>query len=257
MSQALRKSAAPIQPKDRILVGIDTGDRGVAIGLAERLGDAVGGIKLGMEFFNAQGPDGVRAVAGRAPLFLDLKYHDIPNTVAGAVRSAVAACRPMILNVHASGGPAMMRAAVEANRATAEAEGIARPKLIAVTVLTSLDDADLDAVGQRGPSAEQAVRLAGLAQRSGCDGVVCSPLEIAAIRAACGPDFLLVVPGIRPAGDTDDDQKRIMTAGRAVAAGADYVVIGRPITRADDPAAAARAFALDIAAETVGAETIG
>ncbi|GHD40553.1 orotidine 5'-phosphate decarboxylase [Thalassobaculum fulvum] len=246
------QSKAPIRPKDRILVGIDTPDRGVAIGLAERLGDSVGGIKLGMEFFNAQGPDGIRAVAGTTPLFLDLKYHDIPNTVAGAVRSAVAACRPLILNVHAAGGGAMMRAAVEANRETAESVGIARPKLIAVTVLTSLDDGDLEAVGQRGPAAEQVVRLARLAQDSGCDGVVCSPLEIAAIRAACGPDFLLVVPGIRPAGSGDDDQKRVMTPGRAVAAGADYLVIGRPITRADDPAGAARVIALDIAAETMG-----
>ena len=240
-----------IEPKNRILVGIDTPDRGVAIGLAERLGASVGGIKLGLEFYNAQGPDGVCAVAGTTPLFLDLKYHDIPNTVAGAVRSAVAACRPMILNIHASGGRAMMQAAVAANRETAGSVGIARPKLIAVTVLTSLDDGDLEAVGQRGPSAEQALRLARLAQDAGCDGVVCSPLEIAAIRAACGPEFLLVVPGIRPAGSAEDDQKRVMTPGRAVAAGADYVVIGRPITRAEDPASAAREIALDIAAETV------
>ncbi|MEQ8814735.1 orotidine-5'-phosphate decarboxylase [Thalassobaculum sp.] len=251
MTQALRRPEAGIQPKDRILVGIDTPDRGVAIGLAERLGDAVGGIKLGMEFFNAQGPDGIRAVAGGRPLFLDLKYHDIPNTVAGAVRSAVAACRPMIINIHAAGGPAMMRAAVAANRETADAEGIARPKLIAVTVLTSLDDADLEAVGQRGPSGEQALRLARLAQDAGCDGVVCSPLEIAAIRAACGPGFALVVPGIRPAGSGDDDQKRVTTPGRAVAAGADWVVIGRPLTQAADPVAAARAIAADIA-ETAG-----
>lgn len=244
-------STTTIQPKDRVLVGIDTPDRGVAIGLAERLGDAVGGIKLGLEFYNAQGPDGVRAVAGPTPLFLDLKYHDIPNTVAGAVRSAVAACRPMILNVHAAGGRAMMQAAVEANRETAEKIGIARPKLIAVTVLTSLDDVDLEAVGQRGPAGEQALRLARLAQDAGCDGVVCSPLEIAAIREACGPGFLLVVPGIRPAGSVGDDQKRVMTPGRAVAAGADYLVIGRPITRADDPASAAREIALDIAAETI------
>lgn len=240
-----------VLPKDRILVGIDTPDRGVAIGLAERVGRDVGGIKLGLEFYNAHGPDGVRAVAGGTPLFLDLKYHDIPNTVAGAVRSAVAACRPMILNVHASGGAAMLRAGVAANRETAEAVGIARPRLIAVTVLTSLDDGDLEAVGQRGPSGEQALRLARLAQDAGCDGVVCSPLEIEAIRAACGRDFLLVVPGIRPAGSVDDDQKRVMTPGRAVALGADYLVIGRPITRADDPAAVAREIALEIAAETV------
>jgi len=235
-------------PSDRILVGIDTPDLGIASGLASRLRGAVGGIKLGLEFYNAHGPEGVRAVAGDTPLFLDLKYHDIPNTVAGAVRSAVAACRPRILNVHASGGAAMMRAAVDANRETAAAHGIARPTLIAVTVLTSLDDADLDAVGQRGPAAEQVVRLARLAQDSGCDGVVCSPLEIAALRAACGRDFLLVVPGIRPAGSAEDDQKRVMTPGQAVAAGADYVVIGRPITRAADPLETARTIALDIAA---------
>ncbi|MEQ8398915.1 orotidine-5'-phosphate decarboxylase [Thalassobaculum sp.] len=239
---------SPVQPKDRILVGIDTPDRGVAIGLAERLSDSVGGIKLGLEFYNAQGPEGIRAVAGAIPLFLDLKYHDIPNTVAGAVRSAVAACQPRILNIHASGGTAMMKAAVAANHETAQANGIERPKLIAVTVLTSLDDEDLDAVGQHGPAAEQALRLARLAQDAGCDGVVCSPLEIAAIRAACGPDFLLIVPGIRPAGSVGDDQKRTMTAGAAVAAGADYVVIGRPITQAADPVAAARAMAAEIAA---------
>jgi len=240
-----------VLPKDRILVSIDTPDRGVAIGLAERVGREVGGIKLGLEFYNAQGPDGVRAVAGGAPLFLDLKYHDIPNTVAGAVRAAVAACRPAILNIHASGGTAMMRAAVAANREAAEAAEMAAPKLIAVTVLTSLDDGDLDAVGQRGPSGEQALRLARLAQDAGCDGVVCSPLEIAAIRAACGPGFLLVVPGIRPAGSGADDQKRVMRPGQAVAAGADYLVIGRPITAAADPASAAREIALEITAETV------
>lgn len=245
-------SSTATTPKDRILVGIDTPDRGVAIGLAERLGDAVGGIKLGLEFYNAQGPDGVRAVAGTTPLFLDLKYHDIPNTVAGAVRSAVAACRPMMLNIHASGGLAMMQAAVEANRETAASVGVAPPRLIAVTVLTSLDDGDLEAVGQRGPAGAQALRLARLAQDAGCDGVVCSPLEIAAIRRACGPGFLLVVPGIRPAGSAGDDQKRVMTPGRAVAEGADWVVIGRPITRADDPATVAREIALEIAAATVG-----
>lgn len=237
-----------IAPKDRLLVSIDTPDLGVAIGLAERLSAVVGSIKLGLEFYNAQGPEGVRAVAGTTPLFLDLKYHDIPNTVAGAVRSAVAACRPRILNVHASGGTAMMKSAVAANRETAAAHAIERPLLIAVTVLTSLDDADLAAVGQRGPAVEQVVRLARLAQDAGCDGVVCSPLEITAIRAACGPSFALIVPGIRPAGSAGDDQKRTMTAGAAVAAGADYVVVGRPITQADDPVAAARALVTEIAA---------
>ncbi len=232
-----------MRAQDRILVGIDTPDMSVARRIADAVRGHVGGIKLGMEFHNANGPDGVRAIAADTPLFLDLKYHDIPNTVAGAVRSAVTTCRPRILNVHASGGPAMMRAAVAANREAAAAAGIAPPLLIAVTILTSLDDGDLDAVGQATPVGDQVKRLALLARTTGCDGVVCSPHEIAALRAACGPEFALVVPGIRPAGAAEDDQKRKMTPADAVAAGADYIVIGRPITQAPDPAAAAQAIA--------------
>ena len=233
----------PVKGRDRILVAVDTSDVAFAKDLATALHGQVGGIKLGLEFFNAAGPTGVRSVAGDTPLFLDLKYHDIPNTVAGAVRSAVAASRPMMLNIHASGGSAMMEAAVSANAETAAAEGLERPLLIAVTVLTSLDDDDLTSVGQSGPTPDQVVRLASLAQAAGCDGVVCSAREIAAIRSACGPDFALVVPGIRPAGSDVDDQKRTMTPAEAVAAGADYIVIGRPITRASDPGAAARTIA--------------
>lgn len=231
---------------DRILVAIDTPDVSAAKALAEQVGDVVGGIKLGLEFFNAAGPDGVRSVVAGRPLFLDLKYHDIPNTVAGAVRSAVRTCKPMILNVHATGGRAMMQAAVAANRETADGIGISPPSLIAVTVLTSLDDGDLDSTGQRGPVVDQVVRLATLAQEAGCDGVVCSPREITAIRRACGAEFQLVVPGIRPASSTADDQKRTLTPAEAVAAGADYLVVGRPITQAPDPAAAARAIAEEI-----------
>jgi orotidine-5'-phosphate decarboxylase len=230
---------------ERILVAVDTPDPTAARGIIDQVVDAVGGIKLGMEFFNANGPAGVVTATGSARLFLDLKYHDIPNTVAGAVRSAVTACRPAILNVHASGGRAMMEAAVAANREAA-AIGIAVPKLIAVTVLTSLDDDDLAAVGQRGPAPDQVTRLASLAQAAGCDGVVCSPKEIVPIRAACGADFTLVVPGIRPADSAADDQTRVMPPAEAGAAGADYVVIGRPITRAADPAAAARAIAASL-----------
>jgi orotidine-5'-phosphate decarboxylase len=232
-----------MRPRDRILVAIDTQDVNQAKALAGAITGSVGGIKLGMEFFNANGPSGVRAVAGDTPLFLDLKYHDIPNTVAGAVRSAVAACRPKIINIHAAGGTAMMEAAVAANRSAAEKVGIARPLMIAVTVLTSLDDDDLEAVGQIGPSGEQVTRLALLAKAAGCDGVVCAPQEIETVRAACGPDFVLVVPGIRPADSAADDQKRTMTPADAVAAGADYIVIGRPITQAADPGAAAAAIA--------------
>lgn len=226
--------------RNPILVAIDTQEVARARELAQSLAGAVGGIKLGLEFFNANGPSGVTAVAGdRGNLFLDLKYHDIPNTVAGAVRAAMK-LRPMILNVHAGGGPAMMRAALEAAETESARLGCVRPKLIAVTVLTSMDDNDLSAVGQQGPAAEQVVRLAKLTRDCGLDGVVCSPREIAAIRAACGPDFTLVVPGIRPAGAAMGDQKRVMTPREAIDAGADWLVIGRPITGAPDPAAAAR-----------------
>jgi len=228
-----------MQPFERILVPLDTTDVDWAVDLAARLQGHVGGIKLGKEFFTANGPQGVRKVtggtAGNQPLFLDLKFHDIPNTVAGAIRSANKV-GPFILNVHASGGRAMMEAAVAAN---AEA-GAARPILLAVTVLTSLDDEDLSAMGVASTAEDQVVRLACLAQEAGMDGVVCSPKEITALRAACGAEFKLVVPGIRPAWAAANDQKRILTPAEAVTMGADYLVIGRPITGADDPVAAAR-----------------
>ena len=195
----------------------------------------VGGLKLGLEFFSAHGPDGVRAFNDFGlPLFLDLKFHDIPNTVAGAVR-AVAGLGAGIVNLHAAGGPAMMKAALEAAR-TANP----KTKVIAVTVLTSLGDDDLVSVGQRPPAGEQVLRLATLARDCGLDGVVCSAHEIAALRAALGPDFLLVVPGIRPAGSAVGDQGRVMGPKEAHKAGADILVIGRPITAAADPALPAR-----------------
>ncbi|MCR9219512.1 MAG: orotidine-5'-phosphate decarboxylase [Alphaproteobacteria bacterium] len=250
----------PNRPQDRILVGIDTPDPERATRLSRELTGLVGGIKLGLEFFNANGPDGVRRVVRAGPaetprgqppaqqrLFLDLKFHDIPNTVAGAVRS-VMDLGPTILNVHASGGAAMMKAAREAADFQADALGVVRPMLIAVTVLTSLDDDDLAAVGQQGPAEDQVVRLARLTQDCGLDGVVCSAREIAAIRAACGPDFKLIVPGIRPAGSAMGDQKRAVTPRQALDAGADFLVIGRPIAAAADPAAAARAIAQELAA---------
>ena len=236
--------------KDRILVALDTAELARAQALASALSGLVGGLKVGKEFFTAHGPQGVRALAGGQPLFLDLKFHDIPNTVASALRAAVD-LEPLIVNVHASGGGAMMAAAAKAVREAAAGRGVARPRLIGVTVLTSLDDADLEAVGQRGPAAEQVLRLARLAQDSGLDGVVCSPREIAMLREALGPDFLLVVPGLRPDWAARGDQKRVTTPAQALAAGADYLVIGRPITGAEDPAAAARKIGEELAAAAV------
>ncbi len=243
---------SPLFPRERIFVGLDTPDIDKAARIAKSLVGTVGGVKIGKELFTAQGPDGVRVAAGGAPLFLDLKFHDIPNTVAGAIRAAVH-LRPRIVNVHASGGRAMMMAAAEAAREAAEDLGVERPRVIAVTVLTSLDAADLEEVGQMGPPAAQVERLARLAQASGLDGVVCSPREIARLREACGPDFLLVVPGIRPSWAAAGDQKRIMTPAEAVAAGADHIVIGRPITAAEDPLAAARRIVAELEDCAVGA----
>jgi len=209
--------------------------------LAQLLKPHVGGVKLGLEFYGANGPDGVRAiVSAGAPVFLDLKLHDIPNTVAGAMK-ALAPIGAAIINVHASGGAAMMRAAADAART------VERPaKIIAVTVLTSLEDRDLPDVGVSDTALNQAVRLATLSKDSGLDGVVCSPHEITAVRAACGPKFLIVTPGLRPAGGALGDQKRVMTPRQAVEAGADILVIGRPITGAADPVEAAKQIAADI-----------
>ena len=213
----------------------------------------VGGIKLGLEFFLAHGAPGVR-YAFPAPVratgvgfFLDLKLHDIPNTVAGGMR-AVVELEPTFITIHTAGGSAMMKAAVEAAASEARRLGVARPKLLGVTVLTSLDKSDLAAIGVISDTADQARRLALLARDAGLDGVICSPLEVEALRAACGKDFVLMVPGIRPAGASVGDQKRVMTPRQAVALGANHLVIGRPITEAADPAAAAQAIAQDLEA---------
>jgi orotidine-5'-phosphate decarboxylase len=232
----------------QVFVALDTADLASALAQARAMRGAVGGIKLGLEFFAGNGPEGVRAViAAGAPVFLDLKLHDIPNTVAGAVRT-LTPLAPFILSVHAAGGEAMMRAALAAAEEAAAKAGCARPRLIAVTVLTSLSDDDLAAVGQQRPVGDQVRRLAALTRRCGLDGVVCSPHEIATLKADCGPDFALVVPGIRPDWAAAGDQKRIMTPGEAARLGADYLVIGRPITAAPDPAIAARRIAEEIAA---------
>jgi orotidine-5'-phosphate decarboxylase len=222
---------------------LDTTDLARAEALAGALGDTVDGIKLGLEFFGAQGPRGVeRIAAGQRPVFLDLKLHDIPNTVAGAVR-ALLPLEPAILTIHAAGGGAMMRAASEA----AKEAGAKRPKLVGVTILTSLDGEDLARMGWQAEVSDAVRRLASEARENGLDGVVCSPHEAARLRADQGPDFLLVVPGIRPSWSARGDQKRVMTPAQAAEAGADVLVVGRPITGADDPADAARRITAEIA----------
>jgi orotidine-5'-phosphate decarboxylase len=221
-----------------VYVALDTPDLEYALNLAARVAPHVGGLKLGKEFLAANGPDGIRRFEKFGlPIFADTKFHDIPNTVAGAVR-ATAALGIEIVNVHASGGAAMMKAARDAARAVSP-----KTRVIAVTVLTSLSDDDLRAVGQIPPAREQVLRLATLTRDCGLDGVVCSAHEIAPLRAALGADFLLVVPGIRPAGSALGDQQRVMGPKEARDAGASVLVIGRPITEARDPGEAARAIA--------------
>jgi orotidine-5'-phosphate decarboxylase len=223
-----------------ILVALDVESAARAIALADVLRGSVGGFKIGKQLFTAAGPAMVRELTSRGDrVFLDLKFHDIPNTVSGAVQSAVATGAWMV-NVHASGGSAMMKAAAEAARDASSASGHPRPLVIAVTVLTSMDNDGLAEIGVTRPMLEQVVHLARLAQSSGLDGVVASPQEVGAIRAACGKDFQIVTPGIRPADQQGkDDQARTLTPAQAIAAGSSYLVIGRPITAAPDPKQAA------------------
>jgi orotidine-5'-phosphate decarboxylase len=233
--------------RGRLAVALDLPDRADLLAMARRVAPEAGLLKLGLESFVAEGPSLVREIVGSGTgVFLDLKLHDIPNTVG---RAAAAAVRTgaAILNCHAAGGAEMMKAFGEEGRAAAARAGLPTPKLIAVTILTSLDAAGIFAIGLTGSPSEAALRLAVLAQGAGLDGVVCSPDELETIRAACGRDFLLVVPGVRPAGASKGDQKRVATPGYAIRAGADLLVVGRPITGAPDPAAAARAIVAEIA----------
>lgn len=232
-----------MKPSDRIFCALDTTDVDAAVGLAKRLQGTVGGIKLGLEFYCANGAKGFEAVAGTGmPIFLDLKFHDIPNTVAGAIR-AVAPLQPSILTIHTQGGPEMMRRAAETAAEEADKHGANKPWVVGVTILTSLDDTDLAQMAIQNNTETQVPLLARLAKQNGLDGIVCSPKEIGLVRNQLGTDFKLVVPGIRPAGSAAGDQKRVMTPQEAVSAGASVLVIGRPITQAPDPAAAARAIA--------------
>jgi len=214
-----------------IFVAIDTPGQQRATELAKALRGSIAGVKLGLEFFCANGPEGVGRIAEIGiPLFLDLKFHDIPNTVAGAMRS-LASLRPAIVTVHAAGGRAMLEAAkVAAGQNT---------KVVAVTVLTSLDQSDLRSIGVDNAPHDQVQRLAALARDSGLDGIVCSGAEVKAVRSAW-PDGFFVVPGVRPEGSGVGDQKRVVTPRAAMADGASILVVGRPITEAADPAEAAR-----------------
>jgi orotidine-5'-phosphate decarboxylase len=229
-------------PQDKLIVALDVEELEQARELALLLKDHAGAFKIGKQLFTRYGPESVRMVlqhGGR--VFLDLKYHDIPATAARAAREAVR-LGVFMFNVHAAGGAAMMRAAVAATRDAAAEFGCARPMLLAVTVLTSLGPEDLRPLGIRDDAAGLVRRLAVLARDAGMDGVVASPNEVADVRKLCGPEFLIVTPGIRPVSAGPDDQKRTMTPGGAIDAGADYIVVGRPVTAASDPRAAARAI---------------
>ena len=234
-------SMTSYNPQDRLIVALDVPDAQQALELVARLRGTCRWFKVGMELYYATGNAFVETLRKQGfQVFLDLKLHDIPNTVAGAVRSVTSA-GASLLTVHATGGPAMMAAAAEAACAPGS------PRLLAVTVLTSMDAAQLSAIGVSSSPADQVLRLTRLAQSVGIDGMVCSPEEVATLRAETDPDTMLVIPGIRPAGSEVGDQKRIATPGETIARGASMLVVGRPITRAPDPAAAAQAILDEIA----------
>ena len=224
-----------MQTRERLIVAIDRSSRDEILRLADQLHGAAGALKLGLQAFVANGPELVREIVARGErVFLDLKVHDIPNTAQHAVAEAASLGAAMV-TVHAAGGEAMLRACV-AGLSSGE------PMVLGVTILTSLDERELHRIGFSGTPLESAVRLARLAQQCGLPGVVASPQEIAAIRNACGGGLVIIAPGIRPEGSDHADQRRTTTPAAAIAAGADYIVVGRPITDARDPRAAALAL---------------
>ena len=226
-----------IDPRQRLIVALDVSTAAAARKIVAAVGDSALAYKVGMQLYTAEGPSMVRELVGSGlRVFLDLKYHDIPNTVGAAVREG-AQLGVSMLTVHASGGGKMLRAAVEAGHAV-------NPGLLvlAVTVLTSLDDVELGKIGMRGGVLEEVLRLAALALSNGCQGVVASAQEAAALREEFGHDFVIVTPGVRLAGSGPHDQARVVTPAEAIAAGASYIVVGRPVTEASDPAAEARAI---------------
>lgn len=237
--------ALTLTARERLVVALDVPSAKEALAMADRLAGRVGMLKVGLELFCAEGPAFVKALQARVPVFLDLKLHDIPTTVRRSLE-ALLKLDPRLIDVHAQGGPAMLEAAVEAVRAHRAAGG--RTELLAVTVLTSLDREALSALGHAGPPEELALAYAKLAHQAGCDGVVCSAWEATAIREACGEGFHRLTPGIRPAGAALQDQARVMTPAQALKHGASWLVVGRPITHAVDPAAAAEAIVAEMQA---------
>jgi orotidine-5'-phosphate decarboxylase len=238
-------------PRSSLIVALDFDSLSSAVKFAKQIADLVGMFKIGNQLFTAAGPSAVKEVASLGPgVFLDLKFHDIPNTVAGAVLSAAAMTGVQLLNVHALGGKAMLEAAAQAISAGVPM-GADRPRLLAVTVLTSMDQKSMREIGIGGPPKLRVVKLAKFAKQAGVDGVVASVQEARAIRKACGRDFLIVTAGVRPkdgAASKQDDQTRTATPSEAIRAGADFLVVGRPILTATDPRLVAQAIVEEIAA---------
>ena len=235
-----------MQARDRICLALDFSEGRQAAAFASRLAGRVGWFKVGLELFVSEGPGLVSGIAAHGRVFLDLKLHDIPNTVARACAAAASTGASMV-NVHASGGREMMARALEAVSGEAARRGVERPRLVAVTLLTSLGERELSALPFSGTAGEIVERLALLAREAGLDGVVCSAEELSRVRRACGPEFLTVVPGIRPAGSASGDQVRVATPRAAIEAGASLLVVGRPVTQAADPEAALEGILAEIA----------